>query len=220
MATTYDYLESEAYLLSRDGNVASYTHTCVGQTSVKDKSGREVPCGTLFDYCSTDAWVSAEFAKQVGAKRLPDWHGTLRTIKGTETVKLPAVVIRVFNYETEQYVSLECLVTKEIAVKPQIEEPRFSRLCNAFHVNPSDICQFSGKCHLLIGLKTQSLQISKVAKFRSEQYPDVGIYQSPLLPKLIFVGASEGSQSVSLATSTSIFRCETSDLRLDEFLRA
>ena len=192
----------------------------MGQTSVKDKSGREVPCGTLFDYCSTDAWVSAEFAKQVGAKRLPDWHGTLRTIKGTETIKLPAVVIRVFNYETEQYVSLECLVTKEIAVKPQIEEPRFSRLCTAFHVNPSDIDTFSGKCHLLIGLKTQSLQISKVAKFRSEEYPDVGIYQSPLLPKLIFVGASEGSQSVSLATSTSIFRCETSDLRLDEFLRS
>ena len=162
--------------------------------------------------------MSAEFAKSIGAKRLPDWHGTLRTIKGTETVKLPAVVIRVFNYETEQYVSLECLVTKEIAVKPQIEEPRFSRLCTAFHVNPSDIDTFSGKCHLLIGLKTQSLQISKVAKFRSEQYPDVGIYQSPLLPKLIFVGASEGSQSVSLATSTSIFRCETSDLRLDQFL--
>ena len=89
MASTYDYLESEAYLLSRDGSVASYTHTCVGQTSVKDRSGREVPCGTLFDYCSTDAWVSAEFAKSVQAKRLPDWQGTLRTIRGTETVKLP-----------------------------------------------------------------------------------------------------------------------------------
>ena len=63
MAATYDYLDSEAYLLSCDGNVASYTHTCVGQTSVKSKGGREVSCGTLFDYCSTDAWVSAEFAK-------------------------------------------------------------------------------------------------------------------------------------------------------------
>ena len=27
LASTYDYLDSEAYLLSRDGNVASYTHT-------------------------------------------------------------------------------------------------------------------------------------------------------------------------------------------------
>ena len=87
-------------------------------------------------------------------------------------------------------------------------------------MNPSDIDTFSGKCHLLFGLKTQSLQISKVAKFKSDEYPEVGIYQSPLLPKLIFVGASEESQSVSLATSTSIFRCETSDLRLDQFLRS
>ena len=67
-------------------------------------------------------------------------------------------------------------MTKEIGAKPQIEEQRFFRLCNAFHVNPSDIDTFSGKCHLLIGLKTQSLQISKVAKFKSEQYPDVSIY--------------------------------------------
>ena len=219
LASTYDYLETEAYLLSRGGSGVNSTHTCVGLTCVKGKSGSEVRCGTLFDFCSTDAWVTAEFARRVGARRLPDWEGTLRTIEGTKLVKLPAVEIRVFNYESGQYVNLECLVTKSIGTKPQIEQPRFTRLCNAFHIKPSEIDTFSGECHLLIGLKSQSLQIAKVAKFKSEQYPDVGIYQSPLLPKLIFVGA-EQPQSISLATTTSIFRCETSDLRLDEFLRS
>ena len=83
LASTYDYLETEAYLLSRGGNAVNSTHTCVGQTCVKGKGGREVRCGTLFDFCSTDAWVTAGFARQVGAKRLPDWEGTLRTIEGT-----------------------------------------------------------------------------------------------------------------------------------------
>ena len=125
MASTYDHLDSEAYLLNRDGRGSNLTHTCVGQACVIDKNNREVYCGTLFDHCSSDAWISASFAREIGAKRLPDWQGTLRTIKGVEAVKLPAVAIKVFNYETGQYVSLECLVTREIGRKPAIEQPRF-----------------------------------------------------------------------------------------------
>ena len=219
LASTYDYLATEAYLLSCDSNGASSTHTCVGQTCLISKDGREVGCGTLFDHCSSDAWISARFARQIGARRLPDWHGTLSTIKGAESVTLPAVAIRVYNYETKQSVSLESLVTKEIGRKPSIKEPRFKRLCTAFHIRPSEIDQFSGECHLLIELKSQSLQISKVARFKSEQFPDVEIYSSPLLPKLIFVGAEE-PQSVAMCTSTSIFRCETTDMKLDKYLRS
>ena len=108
-------------------------------------------------------------ARSHGQRLLPDWHGTLRTIKGVETVKMPAVAIRVYKYETGQF------VTKEIGRKPSIEELRFRRLWTAFHIRPSEIDQFSGECHLLIGLKSQSLQISKLARFKSEQFPDVGI---------------------------------------------
>ena len=134
-------------------------------------------------------------------------------------MKLPAVAIKVFNYETGQYVSLECLVTREIGRKPAIEQPRFERLCNAFHIRPAEVDQFSGECHLLVGLKSQSLQIAKIAKFKSERYPNVGLYASPLLPKLIFVG-SEQPETMALCTTTSIFRCETIDMSLDQFLRA
>ena len=58
-----------------------------------------------------------------------------------------------------------------------------------------------------------------MARFKSGQYPTVGIYTSPLLSKLLFIGA-ESPDSVSFCTSTSIFRCETSDLRLDQFLQS
>ena len=71
MASTYDHLDTEAYLLSRDGSGSNLTHTCVGQACVIDRNNREVHCGTLFDHCSSDAWITASFARQIGAKRLP-----------------------------------------------------------------------------------------------------------------------------------------------------
>ena len=105
---------------------------------------------------------------------------------------MPAVEIKVYNYKTGQIVKIEALV---------IEDPRFTRLCTAFSFSPNQIDRFSGPCEILIGVKAQSLQISKIARFKSGQYPNVSIYTSPLLSKLLFIGA-ETLDSVSLLTST------------------
>ena len=185
---SYDLLESEAYLLSRDGNAAP-VFTCVGEVTAIDSQGREVQAGALFDHCSSDSWCTAEFARKVRAKRLEDWVGTLRTIRGTETVKLPAVEIKVYNFETGQIVKIEALVTRDIGTKPVIDEPRFTRLCNAFSISPNQIDRLSGPCQILIGVKAQSLQISKLARFKSAQFENVGIYTSPLLAKILFIRA-------------------------------
>ena len=84
----------------------------------------------LFDHCSSDSWCTAEFARKVRARKLDDWTGQLRTIRGVESVKLPAVEIKVYNHETGQIVKIEALVTRDIGTKPIIDEPRFTRLCS------------------------------------------------------------------------------------------
>ena len=89
-----------------------------------------------------------EKCQKVRAKRLDDWTGHLRTIRGVESVKLPAVEIKVYNYETGQIVKIEALV---------IEDPRFTRLCTAFSFSPNQIDRFSGLWEILIGVKAQSL---------------------------------------------------------------
>ena len=215
---TYDLLESEAYLLSRDGN-QNPVHTCVGEICSIDNAGREHPVGALFDHCSSDSWVSAAHARKVKAKRLSDWVGQLRTIEGLKPFKLPAVEIRVFNHETGQTVKIEALVTKEIGSKPTIDEPRFTRLCSAFGVKTHQLDQFSGQCEILIGVKAQSLQISKVAKFKSQRYPNVGLYSSPLLNKLIFVGSDNPDQSsISYCTTTTVFWSETEKAKISDLI--
>ena len=94
-------------------------------------------------------------------------------------------------------------------------------MCSAFSISTNQVDRFSGPCEVLIGVKAQSLQISKVARFKSSRYPNVGLYTSPLLSKLIFVGADTPDQnSVSFCTTTSVFRCETMDFKLDQFLQS
>ena len=88
---------------------------------------------------------------------MDDWIGQLCTIRGVESVKLPAVEIKVYNYETGQIVKIEALVTRDIGSKPVIDEPRFTRLCTAFSISANQIDRFSGPCEILIVVKAQSL---------------------------------------------------------------
>ena len=59
-------------------------------------------------------------------------------------------------------------------------------------MNASDVDNGGGQIGLLIGLKNQSLLATRVAKFESKVFPEVGIYTSPvLIKKYMFVGCRE-----------------------------
>ena len=83
-------------------------------TAINGRTGAEVQTQVMFDNCSSDCWVTQEFATKVQAKPLPDWRGVLTTINGAEHVKLPAVEIKVYNFEPKNVVKFQCLVTAEI----------------------------------------------------------------------------------------------------------
>ena len=84
---------------------------------------------------------------------------------------------------------------------------------------------------MLIGLKNQSIQTTRICTFKSDQYPEVGVYQAPILKKYLFVGedthethgtvlattlGTEPSLPVSLAFSSQT----TFDNQLHDFLSA
>ena len=112
-----------------------------------------------------------------------------------------------------------------LGYKPKIEMCIFKRLCQAFGVHENQIDNNQGTIELLIGLKCQALQASKVIGFVSDEYKDVGIYESPLVRNFMFMGATEawdneGSQGFHTHTHTQMFRCETMDLKLKRHLDA
>jgi hypothetical protein len=106
-----------------------------------------------------------------------------------------------------------------IGWKPQIESIRLTRLCKAFGVPTAKIDNEQGPIDMLIGLRCQSLQASRVAKFESDKYPEVGLYESAATRGYIFVGATEGSMKNS-NFSTINYSCKTVDSQLRNFLEA
>jgi hypothetical protein len=75
-----------------------------------------------------------------------------------------------------------------------------------------------GQIGLLISLKCQSLQASRVAKFESQNYPELGIYESEATDGYIFVGSSEDQMSNNFHSSN--YLCRTVDTQLRDFLDA
>ena len=71
---------------------------------------------------------------------------------------------------------------------------------------------------MLIGLRCQSLQGSRVARFESDKYPEVGIYEAAATRGYIFVGASEESMNSNFNTIN--YSCRTMDSQLRNFLEA
>ena len=66
-----------------------------------------------------------------------------------------------------------------------------------------------GNIGLLIGLKQQSLQASRVAEFQSDKYPDVWIYSSPvLLQKYMFVGSDGNDNGPSVNFSVRSYEMQ------------
>ena len=82
-------------------------------------------------------------------------------------MQLPKVEIRVKL--DDGWLKFACLVVPDIGVKAAIELHQFDR--------------DSGPIGLLVGLAQQAYQTNRVARFESKQYPQVGIYMSPLLSR-------------------------------------
>ena len=85
-------------------------------------------------------------------------------------------------------------------------------------MSEDDVDNSSGQVGLMLGLKCQRLQTSKVKKFYSDTFPEVGVYKSPALDKMIFVGATEAQLSEAMLTTCHM--SQSLDLQLKNFLDA
>ena len=119
---------TEIFLLSRSGFQSAYPQIGIGIIkSGRTKQGYDMHL--LFDQASTDCWVTPHFAKTMGCKRLPDWRGDLTNINWREHISRPAVEFGVYNYETQQVVCLQAIISAgEKSRKPKILAERFDRL--------------------------------------------------------------------------------------------
>ena len=128
-------------------------------------------------------------------------------------------------------VRLQAIVSAgEISRKPQILTERFQRLCTAFKLDPGQIDNSEGNCSILIGLKAQSIQTTRICSFKSDEFKEVGVYQSPILRKFLFVGedlqvddhgtvlVTVNNDSVDLPDGSSFSSQTTFDVKLHNFI--
>jgi hypothetical protein len=206
----------ESFFLEKSSKV-DMSLTMVSTVFLKNGS-YDYETQAMWDQCSTDHWCTESVAKRLNAKKLPDWSGAVKTINGTESKTLARYLIKI-KRDNGDYISLTCFATDVIGWKPQIESIRLTRLCKAFGVPTAKIDNEQGPIDMLIGLRCQSLQASRVAKFESDKYPEVGLYESAATRGYIFVGATEGSMKNS-NFSTINYSCKTVDSQLRNFLEA
>ena len=110
----------------------------------------------------------------------------VKTINRIEKKTLKRYQVKV-KKNNGDFTKLICFGTDSIGYKPKIETIRLNRLCKAFNIAVTRIDNQEGQIGLLIGLKCQSLQASRVAKFESQKYPELGIYESEATDGYIFV---------------------------------
>ena len=139
-------------------------------------------------------------AKKLNAKILPNWRGIVKTISGSEQRELEVYQLSI-RKECGNFTTLQCYGCDEIAHKPAIETVRYKRLLEAYNLSEDDVDNSSGQVGLMLGLKCQRLQTSKVKKFYSDTFPEVGVYESPALDKMILVGATEAQLSEAMLTT-------------------
>ena len=143
---------------------------------------------TMFDLCSTDSWVSQSTLKRVQFNYLKPFNGLVKTMNGIKKMILPRVEVRVQLDAT--WLRIVCLVVPDIGVKAPIESNRFERLVKSFNMEPHQFDTSSGPIGLLIGLAQQRYGTNRIGEFISDEFPQVGIYTSPLLSQgaFLFVG--------------------------------
>ena len=167
---SYEPTPTEVFLLSRAGSQLAFTQIGTGSVrNARTKKWQDVRL--LFDQASTDCWVTPDFVETMGCKRLDDWRGYLTTINGREHIDRPAVEFGIFNYETQQVVRIQAIVSSgEISRKPKILTERFNRLCSAFSLKNGQVDNSEGNCQVLIGLKNQSIQTTRICRKPAESW--------------------------------------------------
>ena len=126
----FEATDSEVFLLSRVDSPLAFTQIGSGNVmNNRTKTWQEVKI--LFDQGSSDCWVTEKFAKTMNCKPLANWQGYLTTIRGHEKIDRPAVQFTLYNYESQQNVKIQAIVSdnKVISRKPKILKEKFKRLC-------------------------------------------------------------------------------------------
>ena len=190
MARAYELTTAESYFLDK-AETKNSNLTCVGEVSMKQHNNSNVSRTlAMFDVCSSHCFILEKQAQKLNLPEVGTFQGLVKTMNGAKRMTLPKYSVKL-QKEDGQFVSVIAVGINEIGFKPKIENVRYERLCSAFNIPIKSIDSGHGEVTMLIGVKAQSIQASKVANFTSEKYPEVGVYSSPLLKKYIFVGCAE-----------------------------
>ena len=84
---------AEIYFMFNQDRV-SRNLTCVGSVKVKGPVIADI-VQTMFDVCSTDNWLVIEYAHKLGAKKVGEFQGIVKTINGHKRSTLPKYEVRV-----------------------------------------------------------------------------------------------------------------------------
>ena len=117
MRRCYELTSAEIYFMSRQDRV-SRNLTCVGSVKVKGPVTADI-IQTMSDVCSTDNWLVIEYAQKLGAKKVGEFQGIVKTINGHERSTLPKYEVRV-QMSDKNWTKIHCLGVKSIGWKPQI----------------------------------------------------------------------------------------------------
>ena len=170
---------------------------------------------TMLDLCSSDNWILSDIAIKLGAKRVEQFKGVLKTISGVKRVILPKYPLKILRNDRNYSI---CLSVSEIGWKPAIVTCCFHWLLTSFSVKQTQVDNGWGEIGLLLGLQCQALQAFRVNTFQSKQFPGVGLYASLVLDgKIIFLG-SDNSNRHSEPSAT--FLVSTTDFKMRKFLEA
>ena len=100
-----------------------------------------------------------------------------------------------------------------------MESIRFERLVKSFNLEVHQFDQSSGPIGLLIGLAQQRYSTNRIGEFVSSEFPQVGIYTSPLLSEgsYLFVGVITEAVATFLTETmqTEVFRTGSFDVEKD-----
>ena len=122
MRRCHELTSAEIYFMSNQDKV-SRNLTCVGSVKVKGPVTADI-IQTMFDVCSTDNWLVIEYAQKLGAKKVGEFQGIVKTINSHERSTLPKYEVRV-QISDKNWTKIHCLGVKSIGWKPQIESCRF-----------------------------------------------------------------------------------------------
>ena len=161
---------------------AATTVTAVGNNNSTTSHLGCVDCGSGIGFIRLDVAQGLKLPKHP----VP-WNGTVDTLAGPKTGKFERFELTLVDIFQRTH-TIYFLGVNHIGNKTKIPEKQFQHLCKSFSLDPSKVQNTGGSYELLLGLDACKLLGAIDDLQSSTEFPNVGVWNSPLSDKPFFVG--------------------------------